>query len=49
VATVKGFADACYKGKKDIAKGIICHEDREGEQKREELIASLIRVKLKRL
>jgi hypothetical protein len=49
VTAVKGFTGAYYKGKESVAKGVICYKNREGKQRREELIASLIRVELKRL
>jgi hypothetical protein len=56
---VKGFADTCRKGEEGIvegvasegvtSKGVACCEDRKGEKRREEVIASLIRVELRRL
>jgi hypothetical protein len=49
VTAVKRFASTCCKSKKGVAKGIVCREDKEGEQRREELIASLVRIELKRL
>jgi hypothetical protein len=49
VAAVKGFAEACYKNKKDITKSIIYYKDKEDKQRREELITSLIKIKLKQL
>jgi hypothetical protein len=36
---VKKFADACYKSKEGIAKGIICFKNKE--------VTSLIKVKLR--
>jgi hypothetical protein len=32
-----------------VLKGVLCREDREGERRREEVVASLIRVELRRL
>jgi hypothetical protein len=49
VAAVKGFAGACYKGEEGVAEGVVCREDREGEQRRKELITSLVKVELRRL
>jgi hypothetical protein len=49
VTAVKGFAGACYKNKEDIAKGVVCHKDREDEQRRKKLVASPVRVKLRQL
>jgi hypothetical protein len=49
VAAVKGFADACRRGEEGVAEGVVCREDGEGERRREELIASPVRVKLRRL
>jgi hypothetical protein len=49
IAIVKGFANTCRKGKEGVAESVVCREDKEGEQRREELVASLIRVKLRRL
>ena len=49
VAAVKGFAGACYKGKEGVAKGIVYRKDKEGERRREKLIASPVRVELRRL
>jgi hypothetical protein len=31
ITAVKGFANACHKGEKGIAKGVICYEDKEGK------------------
>jgi hypothetical protein len=55
---VKGFTDACCKGEEGIAegivlkgvasKGVVCREDREGEQRREKLVASPVKVELRR-
>jgi hypothetical protein len=45
---VKGFADVYCKGEEDITKGIICLKDKESVQKREEVIVSLVKVKLRR-
>jgi hypothetical protein len=47
VITVKGFAGTCYKSEKDIIESVICCKDKEGEQRREELIANLVKVKLR--
>jgi hypothetical protein len=49
VAAVKGFADACRKGEEGVAEGVICHEDKEDKQRREELVASLVRIELRQL
>jgi hypothetical protein len=49
MAAVKGFASACYKGKEGVAKGVVYREDREGEQRHKELVASLVKIKLRRL
>jgi hypothetical protein len=49
IAAVKGFASACCKGEEGVTKGVVCHEDGEGEQRREELITSLVKVELRRL
>jgi hypothetical protein len=49
VAAVKRFAGACYKGEDSVAKGVVCRKDEEGKQRREELIASSVRVELRRL
>jgi hypothetical protein len=49
VTTVKGFAGACYKSEEGVIKGVVCYKDREGEQRREELVASPVRVELRRL
>jgi hypothetical protein len=49
VVIVKGFAGAYRKGEKGVAKGVICRKDKEGEQRREELIASPVKVELRRL
>jgi hypothetical protein len=56
---VKGFADACCKDEEGVAEdiasegvaleGVLCREDKEGEQRREEVITSLIRVELRQL
>jgi hypothetical protein len=32
-----------------VSKGVLCREDGEGEQRREEVVASLVRVELRRL
>jgi hypothetical protein len=48
MATVKGFADACYKDEKDIAKGITYPKNKESVQSCEEVVASPVKVKLKR-
>ena len=45
---VKGFADACYKGKKGIAKGVVCPKNREDVRRRKEVIISPVKVKLRR-
>jgi hypothetical protein len=47
VAAVKGFADACYKDEEGITKGVVCPKDEESVQRREEVITSLIKVKLR--
>jgi hypothetical protein len=47
VAAVKGFANACYKDKEGIAKGIICPKNKESVQRYKEVITSLIEVKLR--
>jgi hypothetical protein len=49
VIAVKGFTNACHKDEKGIAEGVIYREDEEGKQRRKELIASLIKVELRRL
>jgi predicted metalloprotease len=49
VAAVKGFIGAYYKGEEGVTKGVVYREDKEGERRREELIASPVRVKLRRL
>jgi hypothetical protein len=56
---VEEFADACHRDKEGVAEGValksiasedvICHKDRKGEQRREEVIASPVKVKLRRL
>jgi hypothetical protein len=56
---VKGFTDACCKGEEGIAegivlkgvasKGVVCREDREDKQRREKVVASPIKVELRRL
>jgi hypothetical protein len=56
---VKGFANACYKDEEGVAEGVVsegvalegvaCHKDREDEQRRKEIIASLIKVELRQL
>jgi hypothetical protein len=32
-----------------VLEGVLCHKDKEGEQKREKVVASLVRVELRRL
>jgi hypothetical protein len=49
IIVVKGFVGACYKGKEGVAKGVVCRKDEEDKQRRKELVASLIKVKLRRL
>jgi hypothetical protein len=49
VTAAKEFTDACYKDKKDVAKSVICHKNRKGEQRRKKLVTSLVKVKLRRL
>jgi hypothetical protein len=49
VTAVKGFADACRKGEEGVAKDVVCHKDKEGKQRRKELIISLVRVELRQL
>jgi hypothetical protein len=52
---VKGFANTCHRDKEGIAsegiisEGVLCRKDKEGEQRREEVIASPVKVKLRRL
>jgi hypothetical protein len=48
VTVVKEFADACYKGEEGIVRGVICLKDKESVRSREEVIASLVEVKLRR-
>jgi hypothetical protein len=53
-AHVKGFADACRKSEEGVtegvaSEGVVYCEDREGVQRREEVIASLVRVELRQL
>jgi hypothetical protein len=55
---VEEFANVCYKNKKGVAEGvvlegialegIIYRKDKEGEQRRKEVITSLVRVELRR-
>jgi hypothetical protein len=47
VAAVKRFANACCKSEKGIARGIICLKDKESVQKREGVITSLVKIKLR--
>jgi hypothetical protein len=47
VVTVKRFADACYKSEKSITRGVACPKDKESVQSCEEVIASLVEVKLR--
>jgi hypothetical protein len=49
ITAVKGFAGACHKDEEGVAESVICRENKEGEQRRKELITSLVRVKLRRL
>jgi predicted metalloprotease len=66
---VKEFADAYYKNKEDVAKGValkdialkgivsesivlkgvLYRKNKKGEQKRKEVIASLVKIKLRQL
>jgi hypothetical protein len=48
VAAVKGFANACHKGEKGIAKGVVCPKDEESVQRHKKVITSPIKVKLRR-
>jgi hypothetical protein len=32
-----------------VSEGVLCYKDKEGEQRREEIVASLVRVELRRL
>jgi hypothetical protein len=49
VAAVEGFADACHRGEEVVAEGVVYRKDGEGEQRREKVIASPVRVELRRL
>jgi hypothetical protein len=54
VAAAKGFAGTYYKDEEDVAKGsvaegVICYKDEEDEQRRKELVASLVKVELRQL
>jgi hypothetical protein len=44
---MKGFADACYKSKEDIIRGVIRFKNKESVRKHKEIITSLVKVKLK--
>jgi hypothetical protein len=48
VAAVKGFADAYYKDKESITKGIACPKDKESVQRRKKVITSPVKVGLRR-
>jgi hypothetical protein len=48
VTAVKGFADACYKSEEGIVKGVACPKDEESVRSYEKVVASLIKVKLRR-
>jgi hypothetical protein len=48
VTAVKRFTDACYRGEKGIARGVVCLEDEESVQKRKGVITSPVEVKLRR-
>jgi hypothetical protein len=48
VTVVKRFADACRKGEEGITRGVVCPEDKESVQRREEVVASPVEVKLRR-
>jgi hypothetical protein len=48
VTIIKGFADTCYKDEESVAEGIVCYKDKEDKQRHKEVIASLIKVKLRR-
>jgi hypothetical protein len=45
---IKGFADACYKGEEGVAEGVVCCKNEKDKQGREKVIASLVKVKLRR-
>jgi hypothetical protein len=47
VTVVKGFTDACYKSEEGIIKGVVCLKDKENVRRHKEVIASLIKVKLR--
>jgi hypothetical protein len=49
VAAVKGFAGAYYKDEEDITESVVYHKDKEGKQRRKELVASPVKVKLRQL
>jgi hypothetical protein len=49
VAAVKRFVGVYRKSEKSIAEGIICCKDKEDEQRRKKLVASPIKVELRRL
>jgi hypothetical protein len=49
VTAVKGFAGVYYKSEEGVAKGVVCREDKEDKQRCKELVASLVKVKLKQL
>jgi hypothetical protein len=48
MAAVKGFADTCYKDKKDIAKGVTCFKNKKSVQSHKKVVASPVKVKLRR-
>jgi hypothetical protein len=47
VTAVKRFADAYYKSKKGIAKGVVYLKDKKSVQRHKRVIISLIEVKLR--
>jgi hypothetical protein len=48
VTAVKRFADVCRKSGEGIIRGVVCSKNKKSVRKREEIIASLIKVKLRR-
>jgi hypothetical protein len=48
ITTIKGFANAYRKSEKDIIKGVIYPKNKKSVQRRKEVIASLIKIKLRR-
>jgi hypothetical protein len=47
MTTVKGFANTCYKSKKNIVRGIIYPKNKESIQSHKRVITSLIKIKLR--